>query len=236
MRTVIAMLALAALAVAPATAEPDGQDEAPDKRADAAATKARKALEGVEGVRAVSHAGVDGVYRLIVSVEAEEARQAVREKLGAEYEGLKVVVYTPAARATVWAKPKEPAPIEKPAAAVWPPKAKEPDVDVEAAAVRLKQLKDKVYDLGVEKVRMDELLDCDGLRVYFRLPELKRARGTKPCQLVLQLNFGFNLGANATRFIRHREACCFSAQDLIEALPKEIREDMAEYARLLKKK
>ena len=229
MRTVVAMLAMAAVIAA--------QDEAPDKRAEAAAAKVRKALEDVDGVRTVSTAGVDGVYRLIVSVESDEARAEVKKLLGGEIDGLKVVVYSPAARASVWSKPREAdakeAP-DKPAAAVWPPKqeAKESDAD---AAKALGDLQDKEYDLGIEKVKMAELLDCDGLRAWFRIPALKRARGVTPCTLVLQLNFGFNLGAKSSHFMRHRDECAFSASNLHTALPDDIRGDLERYARLAKK-
>jgi hypothetical protein len=232
MRTVIAILAMAAVIAA--------QDEAPDKRAEAAAAKVRKALEDVEGVRTVSTAGVDGVYRLIVSVESDEARAEVKKLLGNEFEGHQIVVYSPAARASIWSKPKEtdaketPGKADKPAAAVWPPKAEAKD-DTADAAKALAELQDKEYDLGIEKVKMAELLDCDGVRAWFRIPAIKRAKGVTPCTLVLQLNFGFNLGAKSSHFMRHRDECVFSAPNLHTALPDDIRRDLERYARLAKK-
>jgi len=202
----------------------------------AAAAKVREKLAGVEGVRAVSYAGVDKDFRIIVSAESDAARDAVRKELGFEFEGVRVLVYTPAMRARVWAKPMEEAGGDAPAP---PPKKDEkvppaadrnvedvPSVDDSA---ELRALEAKTYKSGVETISMIELLECDGIRSHFGLPAAKRKE--KPCTLATRIGIGGPQARTSQRIINHRKACPFSSEKLLYYLPAEARADLQKYAK-----
>jgi hypothetical protein len=233
------MILLAALLALQQAPEPD----AAWKAANAACKKAREALANVRGVRAVSFGGVDGVYRLIVSVDAEDTRAGVREAVGFEYEGVRVNVYTPAVRQLVWAKPVEPeasapsdkAPKEKFKAPADPSdKGKRRDeASISAAAAgELAEIEARSFVVGRETISVVELLQCDAVRAACGIPARPADRKEPRCDVVVRSTISGRT-VTSTTLCRHREACPFGSETLLQRLPAPVTQSLARYAEVL---
>jgi hypothetical protein len=225
-------LAIAALLIQ----EPSDKEEDPTVKVAAAAKKAREALEFVTGIRAVAYAGVDKSFRLIVSVDDEETRAQAREKLGFEYEGFGVLIYSSDTRAAIVKKADPDA--EPPKAEKSEPRQKGSTKAVdrrnEAAAAELKELEEKSFTTRGETVAIVELLQCDAVREAYGMPAVKREKKEGLCTYVIRTTFGGRMGGSREVICKHREGCPFASEKLLAALPKEVREALARYAELLK--
>ncbi len=233
----IGMMNLLMLACLLQTQEPD----APYTKAVTATKKAREALAEMKGVRAVSMAGMDGIYRLLVSVEDDTVRDEVRKVVGYEYEGLRVNVYGPATRAALFTKPKEGEPVTTPSSkAKEEPAEKKPSKrEKEAAEVEatIRTLEAKEFKSGSETVSMIELLQCDGMRIAFDLPEIKREKKEGRCTYCVRTVIG-GIARNSTspqHITKHREACPFLEERLIDRLPADAIVTIKKMAELLAK-
>ena len=198
-------------------------------KAVAATKKAREALAEMKGVRAVSMAGLDGVFRVLVSVEDDAARDEVRKVVGYEYEGLRVNVYGPATRAALYAKPKEGEPVATPSskAKEEPPpaekKASKKEKEAEEVDAAIKALEAKEFKSGNETVSMIELMQCDGIRLAFDLPEVKREKKEGRCTFCTRTVIGgiARGSTSAEHITKHREGCPFLEERLIDRLPSD---------------
>jgi hypothetical protein len=86
---------------------------------------------------------------------------------------------------------------------------------------------------------MMELLQCDGVREAFGLPEIKRDRKEGRCTYCVRTTIGGMRGSDQVsanqHITKHREACPFLEERLIDRLPVDAIPALKKMAELLAK-